>query len=261
MTLETPTEIDQTGFDEGFANTPYEPTDAPAQDVEQQETVEPEVEYAQITRAQFDELMALKASQDKSFGTFGRTIKSIQDQVTGLASGPQVDISQDDIDSLREDFPPLAAALEKVRSLRALPSAGVDASKLDELVQQRLAPALDDIESRVNHAVEAKLLAKAHADWKEIDQSPAFATWISAQPGGFAEKLSAASLAYDSDFVSDAITKFKQSRKTTTTQQTQMDPAASRRNRMSAAITPRGSGTSTAGSSAMDEFNSGFNQG
>ena len=248
---------DGAGFDEGFANAPSEPTATPVQKSDEQPNPEPAIEYAQLTKAQYDELIGLKATQEKSFGTAFGKLGGIERTLQQLQSGPQVEISQEDIDALRDDFPPLAAALEKVRNMRSIPGGGMDPTKLDELVQQRIAPALDTINDRVTQAVEARLLAKQHPDWQTVDKSPEFAAWVQGQPRAYVDQLVAASTSYDSDFIGSAMTKFKQSRKATPQGD---DPAAARRSRMSAAVTPRGSG-SPAGSDPNDDFNAGFAQG
>jgi hypothetical protein len=223
------------------------PTETPEQDAktEQPAVVEqPAVEYVQLTKAERDELMGLRAQQEKSFGTAFGKIGGIERTLQQLSSGAQVEISQEDIDALKDDFPPLAAALEKVRSMRALPGAGMPAEQLDELVQQRIAPALQRMELR--------MLAKDHPDFKQIDADPSFAAWVQAQPDEFKQTLAKASAEYDSEVVSNAMTKFKQSR-------AKPSPAAAnpatptRTSRMQAAITPRGSGGAHATADSTSE--------
>lgn len=251
------TDLDSSeGFDEGFANAPSAPTTTPGQQREDDPTEIPAVEYAQLTRAQYDDLLALKATQEKSFGTAFGKLGGIERTLQQLQSAPQVDIEQADIDALREDFPPLAAALEKVRNLRAIGGNGLDPGKLDEMVQQRIAPALDSINDRVAQAVELRLLSKQHPDFKEVDADPAFAAWVQAQPEKFRTGLAQASASYDSEAVASAITAFKQSRKSAAPGN---DPAAVRRARLSAGITPKGGGGFT-GASPNDDFDSGFAQ-
>lgn len=267
MNEDSGTEVDDSSasdFADGFANLEA-PTATPGQTDKPAENAEtPAIEYAQLTKAEYEELKGraalveeLKATQEKSFGTAFGKIGGIERTIQQLQAGPQIEISQEDIDALREDFPPLAAALEKVRNMRGLPGAGMDAAKLDELVQQRIAPALDSINARVAQAVEMRLLAKQHPDFREVDQSDDFKAWVQQQPKSFVDQLVKASTEYDSDFVGSAMTKFKQSRKAAANQS---DPASARRSRMSAAVTPRGSGTPAA-SDPLDEFNAGFSQG
>jgi len=263
-------EQDLAGFDEGFTNDPNSPTETPGdggQD-EGQRQAPAQVEYVQLTKSEYEELRTrtaliedLKATQEKSFGTAFGKIGGIERTIQQLQSGPQVDINQDDIDTLREDFPPLAAALEKVRSLRALPGGGgIAPEQLEEMVQQRIAPALESIDTRVNQAVQIHRLADQHADWREVDASPEFAAWVQQQPEDYRAKLVAASAAYDSTFIGGAMTKFKQTRKATPDNTPGNNPASARRSRIEAAVTPRGSGTPAA-SDPNDEFNAGFQTG
>lgn len=217
------------------------------------------IEYAQLTKAEWEEVKSraaeLKATQDKSFGTIGNTLRGIQQTIQQLQTGPQVEISQEEIDDLKE-FPPLAAALEKIRSMRNIQGAGVDPEKLDEMVRQRLAPALDSIEGRVHQAVEMRLLNKQHPDWREIDKKPEFAAWVQQQPKVFVDQLVEASEKYNSDFIGDTMTKFKQSLKPAPT--AALAAPARKNTRMTAAVTPRGSGTTpnAPGTTEEDGFNS-----
>ncbi len=243
------------GFDDDTTATPTE-TPAEQQDADNQQQeqaaapAEPAApEYVQLTKAERDELFALREQAHKQFGTAFGKIGGIERRLQELNSGAQVEISQEDIDALKDDFPPLAAALEKVRNLRALPGGGVDQEQISNLVAERV--------SAVEQKFELRLLAKDHPDWKQIDADPAFAQWVAAQPDEFKQTLAQASQSYDSSVVSDAMTKFKQSRKAAPA-----TPAADRatawKSRAAAAVTPRGSGGGAAGDST-DPFLAGFN--
>ena len=242
------------GFDDDTTATPTE-TPAEQQDTDTQQEAstapaEPAApEYVQLTKAERDELMGLRDQAQRQFGTAFGKIGGIERTLQQLNSGAQVEISQEDIDALKDDFPPLAAALEKVRNLRALPGGGVDQEQISNLVAERV--------SAVKQEFELRFLAKDHPDWKQIDADPAFAQWVAAQPDEFKQTLAQASQSYDSSVVSDAMTKFKQSRKAAPA-----TPAADRatawKSRAAAAVTPRGSGGGAAGDST-DPFLTGFN--
>lgn len=242
------------GFDDDTTATPTE-TPAEQQDTDTQQQAgaapaEPAApEYVQLTKAERDELMGLRDQAQRQFGTAFGKIGGIERTLQQLNSGAQVEISQEDIDALKDDFPPLAAALEKVRNLRALPGGGVDQEQIANLVAERV--------SAVEQKFELRLLSKDHPDWKQIDADPAFAQWVAAQPDEFKQTLAQASQSYDSSVVSSAMTMFKQSRRTAPSN-TGTDPASARRSRMSAAVTPRGTGGTAAGDST-DPFLSGFN--
>lgn len=242
------------GFDDDTTATPTETPAAQGADTEQQANVPAEPaapEYAQFTKEERDELMALREQAQKQFGTAFGKIGGIERTLQQLNSGAQVEISQEDIDALRSDgFEPLAVALEKVRGLRALPGAGVDQEQIDALVNQRV--------SAVEQKFELRLLAQAHPDWKQIDADPAFAAWVAAQPDEFKQGLVKASTEFDSAVVSDAMSKFKQSRKAAPATPA-ADPASARRSRMSAAVTPRGVG-GPAAPNATEDLMAGFNE-
>ena len=241
------------GFDDDTTATPTE-TPAEQQDTDTQQeasaaTAEPAApEYVQLTKAERDELMGLRDQAQRQFGTAFGKIGGIERTLQQLNSGAQVEISQEDIDALKDDFPPLAAALEKVRNLRALPGGGVDQEQIASLVAEKV--------SAVEQKFELRLLSKDHPDWKQIDADPAFAQWVAAQPDEFKQTLAHASQSYDSAVVSNAMTMFKQSRRTAPAPAA--DPASARRSRMSAAVTPRGTSGASAGDST-DPFLSGFN--
>ena len=116
------------GFDDDTTATPTETPAAQQDDTTQgekteqptEQTAEPAPEYVQLTKAERDELFALREQAQKQFGTAFGKIGGIERRLQELNSGPQVEISQEDIDALKDDFPPLAAALE------AAPLAEVD---------------------------------------------------------------------------------------------------------------------------------------
>lgn len=204
--------------------------DAPSQQAQAEAVAEQVIEYAQLTRAEWDEWKAraakideIKATQDKSFGTIGNTIRGLQDQLKAAQSGAQVEILQEDIDALKDDFPPLAAALEKVRNMRAIPVGGFDQAKVEELVGPRLKAAEQKFELR--------LLARDHPDWQQIDASPEFRGYVQGLPEAERKQLADASDNFDSDVVSRFISRFKATK-----------PATTRKSRFDAAVTPRGSG-------------------
>lgn len=246
---------EQAGFDNDddmpTGQPPATEDDEPQQPAQQAQP-EPQVEYAQLTKAEWEEVKAraarideIRATQDKSFGTIGNTIRGMQETLKAAQSGAQVEIAQADIDALRDDFPPLAAALEKVRSMRAIPvNAGLDPAKLDELVQERVAPVLESIGTRVDQAVEMRLLTKMHPDWKTVTQSPEFQAFVPTLPKTEQEQLADS---WDSDFIGSVLTKFKAPK---------AKPDTTRKSRFDAAVTPRGSGVNH--NAVLSDEKSGF---
>lgn len=237
----------------GFNDDDDQPTERPAADEvdepQTQEVVEPEIEYVQLTKAEVEEFRALKQAQEKSFGTAFGKIGGIERDLQSLKSGKRVDIKPEAIAVFREDFPEIADALEQINGLQALPGAGFDPAKIDEMVQQRIAPALSAVEQKF----ELRLLAKDHPDYAQVDADPAFKAWIAAQPAPFQQALATASTSFDSSVVSDALSRLKAAKARPQGQQTN---TPTRNSRMTAAVTPRGSGA-TRGAVSNDEA-SGF---
>jgi hypothetical protein len=246
------------GFLEGFKDqsTPTaRPPDSGAQPAEQQP------EFVQLTRQEVEELKAraalvqeIKATQDKSFGTLGGTIRSIRQDLDALRQGKKVEIDQADIDALREDFPPLAAALEKVRDLQVVTAGGLDADAISKMVEDKAAAKVTEY----RQGLESRLLRRVHPDWEQYQESPEFSAWVGSQPAEFQQQLAKASEDWNSDFIADAMTAAKKAAQATS--RARDDDASTRRSRMSAAVTPRGSG-STAGPNDDDAFHAGFKSG
>ena len=255
---ETATDEHDADFEAGFANPTPKPTETPAGDDKQagqqaEQAVQQAVEYAQLTKAEADELRTLRTTAERSFGTAFGKIGGIERQIKALTDGAQVDIDQTDIDSLRnEGFEPLAKALEKVKSMRAIPVSGD--TDIDRLVQERVTPVLQKVEIR--------LLSREHPDWKQVDADPAFAAFNQSQGAEYLQRLAAASRDYDSEVVSEAIAKFKAHSKAladaAARKAPNTDAAATRKARMAAAAAPQSSGT-RAGPDPNDDFDAGFN--
>lgn len=247
---------DQSGFDDGFSDTPTttplatppaDETDAasapaaPAPAPKLKTITEDEWNDLQARAALIDEIKATQASGlDKAFGKIG----GIERTLSELRSGTKVDISDDEINAVEEDWPAVANLLRKVRA------AGTDAPALDEdalgqLVEKRLAPVMQSLPQQVEQAVEVRLLSKVHPDWKDQTAKPEWGQYVGALPAAEARKLYDA---WDSDYIAGHLTTFKKALKAST----------SRRQELAEAATPRGVGGATPGSSIEDEFNAGF---
>jgi len=260
------TDTDDAGFDDGFvAEALSAPTETPGQGAEQQTEQEPRddvqepPEYAQLTKAELAELKdraaaveAIRAAQDKSFGTAFGKIGGIERQLRELQTGTQIEISEDEIRTLREDgWDVLANALDKVRNLRGLPGgAGLDESRVNEVVQQRMA----ELPVVVEQTVEKRLLAREFPDWEQYTATPEFLGWAAKQPAEYQQKLANT---WDSQFIGEAIKKAKEASRPTQRQGAQDQPQ--RRSRFEAAVTPRGNGAPPS-ASTVDDFDAGFNE-
>lgn len=240
-------------FDAGF-NDEAHPTatpDATANEPPAEAAPAAPPKYRQITEQEFEELRqraaAIEATrqQDRD-ATFGK-IGGLERQLQALARAGVGEVSRDDFAELADEFPDLAEltvkglnrALAKVAGAAPAPAAPVD-----ERVQAALQPHLQRIERRA--------LMQMHPDLPAIEASPEFGAWLGAQKPEVLHRLQTD---IDSAFVGEAITAFKASRKPAAANTT----AATRKSRLEAAVTPRGSGTNAPASTDEDQFIAGFN--
>lgn len=241
---------EQSGFDDDDEF----PTETPGADdaddePEQQVEAQPVAQTRQWTQAEYDEWVATKAqiqelrgTLEKSNGTAFGKIGGLERKLNELASSPKIDIAQADIDALKEDFPPMAAVLEKVRSMQVI-HGGIDAAKIEEMVQARVAPALDAIGTTVEQTVEKRMLSREHPDWQQVTATPEFAAWTGTLKPADQKMLADT---WDADYIGAVITAFKSRNKASPT----------RKSRADAAVTPRGSGV--AHTAVMSDEKSGF---
>jgi len=242
-------------FAAGLSDTPTE-TPAVVQEQPQEETPQPK--YRQITEDEWNEIAtraaaaeSLKATLEKVSGTAFGKIGGIERTLAQLQSSGVGEVSVDDFTKLRDEFPDLAEMLVEglngalKKSPRGQQQAPVDFSELENKFNATLAERLSEQEL----AFETRLLATRHRDWREVASMPEFEAWRATKPIEYQQKLAGR----DSDFIADALTEFKASRKAAT-------PSDSlRRSRIAAAETPRGSGGSVADSE--DPFMAGLRSG
>lgn len=272
-------------FDAGFAGqeNPTETPDAldtpevaettPAQ-AEPAAVEPPAPEYVQITKedlerlnasaAAVEELRATLTSQgDKTFGKIGGLERVIKELQQSTPAGEAVELSEEDMAEFAQEYPELASlqrtvlnkALGKIK-LRGTGTAETFApEQIDEMVAKRLDPALKEVDERVEHMVESRLLAKEHPDWKEIvdagnpESKNPYRTWLATQPAEYQAQVNSAT---NSDLISSSITKFKDAAKAA-------QAISQRQSRIEAAVTPKGAGGNAAPSNSDDDdFEAGF---
>ena len=254
-------------FNAGFDETPTQ--DAPAPQPEPEQTAEPEQqpvpEYAQITRDEYESLRAqasqvdqLKRGIDTSFGKIGGIERVLRELQERTPKGVSVDITDDIVADMREEYPELAGTTlnafkkfaEKLTGLGGGSTPQFDESAINALIERRVNPALGQVDEMVSQAVEKRLLSKVHKDWPEVVASQEFKAWAGKQPAEFTTELYGS---WDADFIGDALTKYKESRKRSEAQ------IQSRQKRIEAAATPRSAGGhAPVSNSELDEFNAGF---
>jgi hypothetical protein len=273
MSVEQLAESNDDEFNAGFESEmiptatpePQAQNPAPAADAE---PVVAAPKFAQITEeqlesllksaAQIDEIKATSNSKlDKAFGKIGSIERLMQELQSSTPAGQAVEVSPEDFSELSEEYPELAnlqmkglnRVLAKVRGTGPT----IDQAQIETLVQQRLAPALENVNTTVERQVGAILLAEKHENWREIvgkqdDKTNAFRVWLELQPEAYRNQINQTNQA---GVIAKAIDTFKavQAKK----------PAIDKRTgRIEAAVTPKGVGGHALAPSDDDEFNAGF---
>jgi hypothetical protein len=218
----------EAGFDSGSTETPTEETKPAAEEAPKEEAA-PEPKYAQITEAQYQDLMAKAASVDKAFGKIGgieRTLATLQ-----TPSGQSIEVSADDFAELREEFPELAElqakGLNKV--LGKLKGPASDPAAIDKLVGDRVA----DVRKQL---IDASLDAIVDGDWVTEFNSPECQTWMNSQPENV-QALAASDSARDAA----RFLRMYQASKAKPKPEPKPEPST-RKQQLEAAIPPKGTG-------------------
>lgn len=226
-------------------------TETPAELEEKQEeqpAADPEDAPVTITKKQFAQLMAaaqevpnLRATVDKGFGSFGNTLRDYGQRIKsfGEANGiPVLNMSDEEIAELTQDFPSLAAFATKLKAARPQTYDEEQLlTKLSERMGERIKP--DELVQKAEGQA-WKRFAKAraseiHDDWEQICNSDdGFATFVRAKGDAFVANLKRASDDFDYRVITSAVSDYKQAKKATE------DKADLRRQRLNGNVTPRG---------------------
>lgn len=243
------TDAANAAFDGAFSDEAVAQTGTPAPE-QNEEPNEPE--YAQITKADYEQLLSkaakvdeIQGKIDRSFGSLGQKIQQLNEQVQARGVAGNIEVTDDVVEDFAQEWPELAPMLRKSLEKFAsrIPTAGP--AVLQESDIERL------VSERAERLIEERLLTKAHKDWREVSASQEFQGWVQKQPAEYVQKLNES---MDSDFVSEALTNFK-------TERSKADATAqTRQKRLAAAVTPKGTGGHAGTSdSALDAFNAAFN--
>lgn len=202
-----------------------------------------------------------------AFGKIGgieRILKTLQ-ETTPL--GQPIEVSADDFEELREEFPEtakklapaLTRILKKVRGTGTAVPPQIDENALIE----RASKIADEIADR---RVSVRLLTRDHKDWREVagdeGSNTPFRQWVKKQ-GPEVEKAVFSS--WDPDLLSEKLTTFKKEQEKAAkgkTITTTAQPNA-RAQRLAEAVQPRGSVKPPApkAKTAEEQFEEGFNSG
>ncbi len=246
-------------FNDGPTETPAgnEQTQTPEPAEAAQEPAPPP-KLAQITEDQYAELLAraaavdeLKAGLDKkvdtAFGKIGEINRLIASLQQSTPAGEAISLNDDDLAELSSEFPEIAAMTAKGlnRVLSRLKGTGGTSPDIESIVQQRLAPVMEALPTRVEAMVSEKLLAKEHGDWRAIvgkpDEKTEYRAWLSTQPAEYQQTVSET---YDSVVIGESLTRFKaeQAKAQAAAEEARKkaEAANQRKSRFEAAATPRG---------------------
>lgn len=261
------------GFDDALPPETATASDstAPSHQPEQAET--PPEEYVQVTKKDFEKMMAAAAKVetvntqfDKVFGTIGNLQQQQQQLLGRLQSetprGATVQIDDADFAELKENFPELAgqtkAAIERIFKKANLTGTGAPASIVvdDARVQQSWRA------QRIREELEE--LSDLHPDWQTVvgrpdeDTNP-FRQWLAKQPEDYRERVLNTTSAR---ITARAIDRFKEeSSKPAASAPSQRTTVDTRRERMREAVQPTGTGVRPAPQrlTPEDELRAGFN--
>lgn len=250
------------GFDAPSAPAPTEPTASPAIVDPLESHADPDdvpaPEFVQLTKESHQQLLdgvaqidtikaALEERFGKVFGTMGglqRTLKQIQD---ATPSGQAVELSNEDLKELAEDFPELTdkmlTGLNRAMSKLKGTGPAFDEAKMGTLIESRVQKIREDSALEVMDLVSA--------GWRDTVNSPEYREWLAAQPADYQAKINDT---WSPSLMQGSITKFKEAQAA--------KPKASanaRPDRFAAAVVPRGAGGHSPSTSEDDDFLAGFN--
>jgi len=257
--------VDEHEHDEDFAagfsgdattETPVEP--------QQKEPEAPAPEYVQLTKSDFEKLMAtanrmetfdgtVTKKFDTAFGQMGAMRQLIDSLKARTPDGEPVQVGADDFKELSEEYPELGELTLKGlnRVLGKVRGTGADPQAIDKIVGERL----QSVESKI---VDSALQA-VFPGWDDEIKTPQFGAWLQQQ----APETQALG---DSTRIADAAKLLRMYEKSkvappmqpTTTQQS--NQATTSRRQLAAAVPPKGDGgIASSASSDDDDFSAGFN--
>jgi hypothetical protein len=243
---------------EGESNEPAEPEVAPEPKI----AVLTEDDVREL-RGKADQFDKLRRMQDTAFGKIGgieRILSQIQQQTP---SGVKVEITDDLVADLKDDYPEIADAQLKVLKRFAEKLAGAQAAA-PAAAQEPRAPAIDPeiLVERAKREMAEETLDGTHEDWRDViglpDQNNVipeteFRKWLATQDERYQTRINKA---YSPAVIGKAIDDFNAYKSKAAAQ------ASTRKARIEAAVTPRGSGGhAPSRNTDDDEFEAGFRGG
>jgi hypothetical protein len=260
--MENDSPADDGQFESGYS----EPTETPAQ-AKQPEVKEAVAEPVDPLQAVIARLDKFEASHSTLAGHIGGLQRSQKDMQSTLAAAQAATKTVSDAptqaqvkdamtnpaewDALKNEFPEWATATEKymdakLATLRA-PQA-LDPAAIEKIVGERVAGESAAVRKEI---IDASLDA-VFPDWQVDVKTPAFAAWLKTQPAAIAD-LGASEKVGDAARMLKLYEMSKQAKPVTEP----IKQVSTRQKRIEAAINPKGAGGHAAGSSDVDEFESG----
>lgn len=239
---------DQQDFNAGFDL--LEPTAMPPV---KEDTPEP-VKYAQITEEdlkrfqendkRIEEMRETFGKRfDTAFGKMGGIERTLTQLASATPSGQNVELTEDIVADMAEDFPEFAELQLKTLKKFAQTIKGTGP-----------APQPIDVDGQVNSrliALQIEALEDEYPDWRTIvgdaESNNEYRQWLSKQDESYQQKLNSTNSAA---IIARSIQKFS-------SDAPKPKPSA-RQNLIRDAVTPRGDGGPPAATNADDEFNAGF---
>ncbi len=286
------------GFAEGFASerptegtppaTPAgpDPVTTDATDEPEAEPAEPEPKYVQITEAQFaamneaaTKVHALAATLEKMSGTaFGkiggleRTLKELQ---AATPSGQAVEVSEDDFEELKADYPDLAK-MQAAGINRAMKKIGLkgtapafDETKIAELVGKGKQEVREELSVELMDTLYDEYVETAKLEhdpgWVKLThesfpESAPYRAWLATQPQEYQDKIL---YSWKPREILGSIKQFHQFTAEATRKKPgpAVDPGEGRRRRLQQGVQPKSEGAASSGEpSERDGFAAGFKE-
>lgn len=234
-----------------------EPTEAVKQEEEKPDPLK-EI----LTR--FDKLEGRTRSVEGHIGGLTSRLKSMNEQMdaakvaaSAVSEAPtagqmkEASESPKEWESLKEDFPEWAQATEKLLDSRMGKS-----DSFEKILEQKLKGMTDEFTAKtqeIRHEAALEALYVAFPDWESDARTPEFAKWYETQDEK-TQELSKSTRPADAAKMMRAF----YSRKPDPVEESRPDPSAARRERLRAAVTPKGTGGSTPANSDIDDMMAGY---
>lgn len=273
-------------FSGGFQDVEHAGEDAqtdenpPAQRAEASETTEesspetpatPEPEFVQLTKTELAELkagvskvQALEAALTKhgrdTSGRIGGLEQTLKEIKSAAQSGTAPDISEEDFEELKAEYPDLAKlvvagmgrAAKKTKGASSAPV--IDAAQISEIVNQVVDTRVPLHLTQREEDGKRKEFDKIVPGWRDIVKSPGWASWLGTQSPDYQEQVKGT---WDHDVLVPAFKKYKASIAPPSAPPSK--PATPRRDRFAESAVPKSAG-GVSTKKEEDPFTEGFRE-